>query len=316
MKNELEPYGVLLEPQSEEDTNLRYKYTGQERDYSTGLDYMHFRFYASSMGRFLKPDNVIPNAFNPQSWNLYSYVIGNPVNFNDPMGHYCKAGSTSQVLFGQGGALGLSAAYGGIWENPQLQGPLSVSVDNISGYSTQKGIWAPIYNSTASISDSEVVWDENLQAWVGSEMTVSGEIIGWRWVEVGGESMVSNPEDEKGYIDFNISFAFEVPIGFTTGIMMNSASTHLYFGSGVVGPPGPSCSLTWSDNQITEGWNSAVQLQGGFAYQKGISQNLSTFTEKGMGYPYGISITTFYVSPPLPSPPAPTPGNRKFYMPW
>ncbi|KYC44972.1 MAG: hypothetical protein AMQ74_01922 [Candidatus Methanofastidiosum methylothiophilum] len=119
---------------------------------------------------------------------------------------------------------------------------------------------------------------------------------------------------EKGYLDFNISFAFEVPIGFTTGIMMNSASTHLYFGSGVVGPPGPSCSLTWSDNQITEGWNSAVQLQGGFAYQKGISQNLSTFTEKGMGYPYGISITTFYVSPPLPSPPAPTPSNRKFYM--
>ncbi|MCX7831274.1 MAG: hypothetical protein N2445_09510, partial [Acidobacteria bacterium] len=39
------------------------------------------------MGRFLKPDNVIPNASNPQSWNLYSYVNSNPVNMNDPTGH-------------------------------------------------------------------------------------------------------------------------------------------------------------------------------------------------------------------------------------
>ncbi|MCX7830088.1 MAG: RHS repeat-associated core domain-containing protein, partial [Acidobacteria bacterium] len=68
--------------------SLLNRFTGQERDYSTGLDYMHFRFYASSMGRFLKPDNVIPNASNPQSWNLYSYVNSNPVNYNDPSGHY------------------------------------------------------------------------------------------------------------------------------------------------------------------------------------------------------------------------------------
>ena len=31
---------------------------------------------------------------SPQSWNLYSYVHGNPVNFNDPMGH----DNSSQVL--------------------------------------------------------------------------------------------------------------------------------------------------------------------------------------------------------------------------
>jgi RHS repeat-associated protein len=51
-------------------------------------DFMHFRYYASTMGRFLKPDNIIPNPANPQSWNLYSYVNGNPVNFNDPGGHF------------------------------------------------------------------------------------------------------------------------------------------------------------------------------------------------------------------------------------
>ncbi len=88
-----EPYGVELLPLNDNTGGSgnpleKYKYTGQERDYTTNLDYMHFRYYASTMGRFLKPDNIIPNAANPQSWNLYSYVNGNPVNFNDPSGHY------------------------------------------------------------------------------------------------------------------------------------------------------------------------------------------------------------------------------------
>jgi hypothetical protein len=48
---------------------------------------MHFRYYSAGLGRFMRPDNVSGNMTNPQSWNLYSYVVGNPVNFNDPTGH-------------------------------------------------------------------------------------------------------------------------------------------------------------------------------------------------------------------------------------
>ena len=105
-------------------------------------DYMHFRYYASTMGRFLKPDNIIPNAFNPQSWNLYSYVNGNPVNFNDPSGHDLrgKQGKMGmhQALMGVGGvSLPLAAEYGGFWENPSMAMPAidAVCMFKATGYS-------------------------------------------------------------------------------------------------------------------------------------------------------------------------------------
>ena len=81
-----EPYGVEIPPYNESAQNS-HKFTGHERDETTGFDYMHFRYYGSNIGRFMKPDNVTGSPLNPQNWNLYSYVRGNPVNMNDPTGH-------------------------------------------------------------------------------------------------------------------------------------------------------------------------------------------------------------------------------------
>ena len=75
-------------------------------------DYMHFRYYASTMGRFLKPDNIVPNAANPQSWNLYSYVNGNPVNYNDPSGHLYRQSGHYHTDY---------APWMGISETPELE---------------------------------------------------------------------------------------------------------------------------------------------------------------------------------------------------
>lgn len=50
------------------------------------MDY-RARFYSPQLGRFIQPDTIIPDQFNPQSWNRYSYVINRPVNLNDPTGH-------------------------------------------------------------------------------------------------------------------------------------------------------------------------------------------------------------------------------------
>lgn len=40
------------------------------------------------MNRFLQPDSIIPDLSNPQYLNRYSYVLNNPILYNDPDGHY------------------------------------------------------------------------------------------------------------------------------------------------------------------------------------------------------------------------------------
>jgi RHS repeat-associated protein len=66
---------------------VRQKFTSQERDNETGLDYMHARYFASAQGRFTSADSVAGSTGNPQSLNRYAYVGNNPMNFSDPTGH-------------------------------------------------------------------------------------------------------------------------------------------------------------------------------------------------------------------------------------
>jgi len=71
--------------------------TGKERDTESSLDYFGARHYASTMGRFMTADQAadetipVPLPFadfrNPQSLNLYSYGLNNPVSNVDPDGH-------------------------------------------------------------------------------------------------------------------------------------------------------------------------------------------------------------------------------------
>jgi RHS repeat-associated protein len=62
--------------------------TGKERDAETGLDYFGARYLSAAQGRWTSPDPTLlsVNAFNPQSWNRYSYVMNNPLLYVDPLG--------------------------------------------------------------------------------------------------------------------------------------------------------------------------------------------------------------------------------------
>jgi RHS repeat-associated protein len=70
---------------------VTHKFTGKERDGESGLDNFIARYNSSSLGRFMSPDpfNIagdFVDSQDPQHWNMYSYVLNNPVNAVDPDG--------------------------------------------------------------------------------------------------------------------------------------------------------------------------------------------------------------------------------------
>ncbi len=81
-------------PYGEERTILnncspKHKFTGQERDSETDLDYFIARHYSFRIGRFLQPEPLNISARhqrNPQKWNAYAYSVNNPLRFLDPDG--------------------------------------------------------------------------------------------------------------------------------------------------------------------------------------------------------------------------------------
>jgi len=66
--------------------NVPYKYTGQELDTASNLYFYESRYYHAIFGRFIAPDTVVPDPFNPQDLNRYNYARNSPPNYTDPTG--------------------------------------------------------------------------------------------------------------------------------------------------------------------------------------------------------------------------------------
>ncbi|TDX53268.1 RHS repeat-associated core domain-containing protein [Orenia marismortui] len=69
------------------DSEERYKYTGQKQVVSIGLYYYGARYYDSGIGRFTREDSYRGELDDPQSQNVYIYVMNNPLVYIDPDGH-------------------------------------------------------------------------------------------------------------------------------------------------------------------------------------------------------------------------------------
>jgi RHS repeat-associated protein len=105
-------------------TGNHYKFTGKERDSESNLDYFGARYYLNALGRFMSPDwsaKVEPVPYskldNPQSLNLYSYTLNNPLSNVDTDGHACEA-----LFFNTGSGFCTRATeYGRIDARPGVQ---------------------------------------------------------------------------------------------------------------------------------------------------------------------------------------------------
>jgi RHS repeat-associated protein len=139
--------------------NNRKKFGTYTRDDFSGLDYAEQRYYSSALGRFITPDPYAGSVRigNPDTWNRYTYVNNDPINFTDPHGLYPMGGGgrrpsllyvpqTPQpsLLMNSSPTIGMGAAYYGfnsqaqwlyndadndpVWLVPQILVPVWVTV--------------------------------------------------------------------------------------------------------------------------------------------------------------------------------------------
>ncbi len=91
--------GIGADPQaSTKEALTTLGYTGHEMLWAQGLVYTWARLYDPGIGRWLSPDPTVPNAYNGQSFNRYSYVLNNPLSATDPLGLACSGSSTGLVF--------------------------------------------------------------------------------------------------------------------------------------------------------------------------------------------------------------------------
>lgn len=83
--------------ETQNDADERYKYTGQREVVSIGLYYYGARYYDPSIGRFITEDSWPGEIANPQSQNLYIYVVNNPLKYIDPTGHFIQESSRQSL---------------------------------------------------------------------------------------------------------------------------------------------------------------------------------------------------------------------------
>ncbi|MBI2892113.1 MAG: hypothetical protein HYY06_01075, partial [Deltaproteobacteria bacterium] len=108
------PYGALeSEVVAPDDLGFdpSYRFTGKERDLSTGLDYFGARYYAAVLGRWLSPDALkLHNPGSPFEGGPYEYARSNPLGFIDPDGNEDESPTAWQQV--GAGAQGLAEGFG------------------------------------------------------------------------------------------------------------------------------------------------------------------------------------------------------------
>jgi len=91
MDQDYQPFGGDLARKDQvevyNEIGVEYKYTGQKEVVSIGLYYYGARYYDPSIGRFITEDSYPGEIANPQSQNLYLYVVNNPLRYIDPTGN-------------------------------------------------------------------------------------------------------------------------------------------------------------------------------------------------------------------------------------
>jgi RHS repeat-associated protein len=145
-------------------------YTMHEHLDEVGVIHMNGRVYDPLVGRFMSADPTIPNPFNLQSFNRYSYVRNNPLRLFDPTGFDESDGSDSD----SGSDTGNSTPSGAPDDSGRSLADVTVTdsreTDNHPG-------WGGSVVST-TFSDG-VVMHTRPDTSVSPNTIVGGKVLGW-----------------------------------------------------------------------------------------------------------------------------------------
>ena len=205
------PFGDTQVNSSTQNVDVAYKYTGKERDSSTGLYDYHARLYDPYLGRFISPDVLVPNPGNPQDLNRYSYVRNNPLLYVDPNGEF--AVTTATLLYFGGKFLygsfvgGTSAAALTIAQN-QTENKIYLNASTGAILGGLAGIIAPSASQTVGVNSPKVI-----QAIIGAVADLSGQV----------GSNIQSHGIENALSDINIG---SIATSGISGPFANQASIH------------------------------------------------------------------------------------------
>jgi len=83
-----------------EGPSARYRFTGEVVVAGSGSYLLGARVFDPETGRFLQPDPLVSQAYDPQAFNRYGYALNSPMNWIDP------SGLAPVSAFGEGGGAG------------------------------------------------------------------------------------------------------------------------------------------------------------------------------------------------------------------
>lgn len=189
-----QPYGEINTDSPGTPVNTSYKYTGQERDASTGLMYYEARYYDPRLGRFISPDSIVSTLSVPQDLNRYAYARNNPMLYTDPSGH-CP------ICIGIGIGILIGAISSGIQSDWDLKSTLIGGVIGGASAGIGAGVASSVYSATLSALGS---------TWAG----VAGGVVGG--AAAGGTSAVL--ANAAGYrVNIGLAIASGAAAGGITG---------------------------------------------------------------------------------------------------
>lgn len=262
---DFQPFGQ--ETNEQPDLN-RFKFTGHERDFGTTpfgeVDYMHARYYASTLGRFLSLDPAKGKPELPQTWNRYVYARNNPLGRVDPDGRSdFNVTSLADKLAEQWDTLkeSVQGVFDAILDAAPLPGSAPPPPKDPGG---GLGLFGGPPSARQFARNATTVAG-NANVGIVQEVSVSGGYMTGGYTNVQGDQ----------YTFLGPSTSTVPSVSYSVGVTWNYTGTGSYGGPFVnLTSPGP-VGLTWSFNP--EDMNAAQGLQLTFSTSPGFNGSYTVY---------------------------------------